>query len=152
MKLLQELQSLREGAMKEALMELIEKAIEDTDTVGKGYVQAVKAIIHKTREIDSDGLVKSLSDEELAEYIRDQFDEEDLKEEAYGDDSATQQSQQPQNELPTNHEFKKPEPKVIGKAGNFSVTVDEEEQIHVLDGDQEKLTMPYVLWTQLVRQ
>lgn len=42
-------------------------------------------------------------------------------------------------------------PKQIGKAAEFTVEVDENEQVSILDKNQVKLTMPYVIWKQLIR-
>lgn len=43
-------------------------------------------------------------------------------------------------------------PKLLSQADEFRVEIDENEQVHLLDGEQTvRVSMPYVIWKQLCR-
>ena len=50
-------------------------------------------------------------------------------------------------------EDKPAEPKVIAKADQYKVELDDDEQVHLMDGEETILvSMPLVIWKQLMRQ
>ena len=125
MNLLQELSGLREGAMKDLIMDLIERAIQLTDTDGMSYEKAIEAIAKKVHEMDHSEVAND--HEMLIDMIKGMFDEEDLKEDANW-------------------------PKLIAHADEFRVEQDEDGQVHILDGEQSiRVSMPLTVWKKLAK-
>jgi hypothetical protein len=67
------------------------------------------------------------------------------------EESAASQPAGQQSTPPEDHEFDAPEPKLIGKAGEFSVEVVGDDQVQIMQGNQVRLSMPLVIWKQLIR-
>lgn len=77
MKMLQELAALREGMMKNAMMDVIEKAVARTPIAHKSYADAVAAIVKYARAHDNSDILAGSGDEELSEYVMAEFSEDD---------------------------------------------------------------------------
>lgn len=134
MKLLQELSTLKEGRVKEALMDVIANAVNHAPIGKASYPLALRIIAKFARENDPENILSGCSDKELKEYIADEFSE--------ADHSSINEGEE------------KPEfPKVIAKADEFRVELDEKDDVAILDGEEKiRLTMPLVVWKSLIRQ
>lgn len=131
MKLIKELSLVTEGRMKEALIDLIDRAMDKVDAVNMSYEQACKKIADKVREMEH--FQADIDDEFLMSLIKDMYSEADhkeiMKEEEKDEDS-----------------------EVIAKADEFKVILDSNEQVHLINGKQTVLvSMPLVIWKQLSR-
>jgi hypothetical protein len=126
--------NVKEGAMKDALMDLIEYAVNHAPIGKASYPLALHIIAKFARENDPENILSGCSDEDLKEYITDAFSE------AYHSS--------------INEGEEKPEfPKVIAKADEFRVELDEKDDVAILDGEEKiRLTMPLVVWKSLIRQ
>lgn len=128
MKLLQELSSLSEGGLKDALLDAIYKAMDKLDLYDfeshEAAVKGIMAEVNKHIDVDQDT---------LGDMVRDMYTEEDheeaLKEGA--DDSEW--------------------PKLIAQAGDFSVELDEDDKITMYERNTAIANMPLVIWKQLSR-
>jgi hypothetical protein len=131
MKLIQELSQVTEGRMKEAIIDLIDKAMDLVDVHGMTHDEALKEIADKVHEMDHFDI--AADHDALMSMINDMYGEEDhadaLKEDEADDNW----------------------PKLIGKAGDFSLEVDENEKVTLLKNHQEIVSMPLVIWKQLAR-
>lgn len=124
---------LGEGRLKEMITTIIERAIKETDTKGLKKEEAIKKIAATARKLDRNNFMQALSDVEIGEYVADMYDEE-IKEAEDVDKDETDY------------------PKQIGKADEFTVMLDEDEQVHILDGEQSvRLSMPLITWKRLKR-
>lgn len=135
--LLKELLHLQEGRVKEALMSIIDDAIKNTKLTNNGsYEDAVKEIVKYARFNDYNDVTAGCSDAELETYVKDGF----TKDEHAGLNEDAEQDE------PT-------KPKIIAKADEFRVELDDEEQVHLIDGEETiRVSMPLVIWKELKRQ
>ena len=78
MKLLKELATLREGAMKEKMVDMIELAIKQVDTTNLSYDEAIAKIIAKLFAMDDHDLFTGWHHEDLRDMIEPYLDEEDF--------------------------------------------------------------------------
>lgn len=126
--------NVKEGAMKEALMDLIEYAVKHAPIGKASYPLALRIIAKFARENDSENILAHCSDEELKEYITSEFTEDDHA------------SINESGETDSNW------PKLIAHADEFRVELDEDEQCHLLDGEGSiRVSMPFIIWKQLCR-
>lgn len=140
MNLLQELltiKTLTEGRSKEYLENLIQKAIKLVDAKGMTYEDAVDAIAYKVKElaqpdeklVDTDmviDMIKAVYDDELDESADDlEFNE-------------------PEPDEPV-------KPKLLGKAGDYTVMLDDDESVCLYYEDEMLTSMPLVIWKQLTK-
>lgn len=134
--LMQELLQLNEGRVKEALFDLIEQGIKHAPIGKASYELAVAKIVSYIRANDWQHLTAGMPDEEVEGYVKDNFSKAEHAEHL-GLNEAEEESEWP---------------KVIAKADEYRVEVDEDEQVSLLDGkDTVKVTMPLVIWKQLIR-
>lgn len=137
MKLIQELSGLSsnllEGRAKDAIMDLIDRAISATTVSGMSYKDAVEAIAKTVHQMDDHELAGDHN--MLVDMIKAHFDEEDLREDMQ--DGAEQTG-----------------PREIAKADEFKIMYhDAEESIDLVDGEGTiRVSMPMVVWKQLTRQ
>jgi hypothetical protein len=223
MNLLKELSQLREGAVKDAVMDLIDRAVKQADTDGHTYPEAVDAIVKQLKKIDHKEFTGGMTTTELRGLVRQQFEPSDLKESGIkglkvvptndnglgsatnfhdvalfgkvigmvwedaggtwsaklsngtswdgfpNKDEAVEQITDDMNlneddaayasspegadgEKKPEEEEEKPKTKVIAKADEYTVEQDEDEQIHIIDGEGIiRLSMPLIIWNQLKR-
>jgi hypothetical protein len=147
---LTQMKALKEGQMKNALMDAIDKACSAADIPdGASYEQAVKAIVKHIQNGNS--VASNTPASELADYVKDSFPKEEyVTEDEYQDPSqqgepapAPQGEEQPDADAPEE----------IGKAGDYTVSLDKKsETITLKKGDQTITAMPLVIWSQLKRQ
>lgn len=126
MKFLQELKSLHEGAVKGALADAIAATIERLPValLKQPYEEVVRQIAQKVQE-KNPGVDIDL----LMDMVKTQFEPDDLTESSDGN-----------------------WPKLIAHADEFRVEMDEDEQVHILDGEGAvRVSMPLVIWKQLCR-
>lgn len=131
--LIKQLMSLREGAIKNQMYDLVEKAMKEVDVSGMAYKDALaklaKYIISQDNSEFFGGRVQ-----DAIEFISGVY---------------SQKEHLTINEEEEESEF----PKKIAKAGDFVVELDEQEQVRILDtSGSTKLQMPLVIWKQLTRQ
>ena len=159
MNLLRELNSLREAAMKDAIMAAIDQAIEKTKEDRKhcNFEGAIEKIVAMVRKMDNHDSSK-MSDEALYDLVCSQYDEDmhehNIQMEAAftddepldsGDVTTPAPSTTPPEPTPT-------ETKVIAHAAEFKVELDPDEQVHLVDGQGSvRVSMPLVIWRQLSR-
>lgn len=128
-----QMKALKEGQMKNAIMDTVEDHCRNTDIPdGLSYEQAVSLIVKSI--MNTDTMAAELPSRELTEYVKDYFareDYEDVVKEAHD----------------TDMEF----PKILGKAGEFSVELNDGEQVSLMRGNKEVVSMPLVIWKQLSR-
>lgn len=131
MKLIQELWQVTEGRMKEVLIDLIDRAIDKVDTYDMEYEAACKEIAKKVHEMERFGA--EVDNDFLMSLIKDIYSEADHKDVVKEDEESVEQ-------------------KVIAKADEFTLMLDEDEQVHLLDGEKTvRVSMPLVIWKQLTR-
>lgn len=134
--LLKELLHLQEGRVKEVLMSIIDDAIKNTKIGDGSYEDAVKKIVKFARQNDNQDVTAGCSDAELETYVKDGFTK---------DEHAGLNEDAEQEELA--------KPKIIAKAGEFRIELDDEEQVHLIDGEETiRVSMPLVIWKELKRQ
>jgi hypothetical protein len=129
MKLIQELSSLFEGALKDSIIDAVDAAMDKLNMYDfESYEAAIKGIMAEVnKHIDAD-------QDSLESMVRGMYTEED-HEEALKEDSGDSEW-----------------PKVIAKADEFRVELDEDEQVHLKDGEGNiRVSMPLVIWKQLSR-
>ena len=134
MKLLQELKTMHEGQVKDAIMDIIDKAITRVDTSGMSYDQAVRKIAQKAHELDVQEILSGMPASELIAMVKAQFEPEDME--------AVREEAENGNTT------------IIAKADEFTVQLDgDDEMVHLLDGEKNiRVSMPLVIWKQLCRQ
>ena len=131
MNLLKQLMSIREGAVKDAVMDTIETATRKVVTTGLSYEEAVTEIAKYVKEHGSRDLFHDDSLEAIKDLVRTVFEPNDLTE-ASDEDTSN---------------------RLLAKADEFRVEIDDNEQVHLLDGEGTiRVSMPYVIWKQLSRQ
>lgn len=132
--MLKELLLLKEGQMKRAIEDLIEYAVNHAPIGTASYDMALKIIARFAKQNDDDSVVVGIPNDELVELIKPFFSKADHVDHIKEDVSDS--------------EF----PKVIAKADEFRVELDEDDQVHLLDGaDKVTVSMPFVIWKQLTR-
>ena len=135
--LLQQLIKLTEGRVKEAIMDIIEIAVNYAPIGNASYEKALDIIVRFAKKADYQEVLSGCSDDELKEYVKGIFTEEDYE----LDESVNEES-----------EVDNP-PEVIAKAGDFILTLDAEtEQVTLSKGEAVVAEMPLVIWKQLKRQ
>jgi hypothetical protein len=131
MKLIQELTRIDEGAVKDAIMDLIDRAMDMVDVYDMTYEKAISAIADKVMEIDAKKIAQDK--DMLVHMIESIYSKEDHADVVKEDEEPI-------------------EPKVIAKADEFQVVLDSDEQVHLIDGEENvRVSMPLVIWKQLVR-
>lgn len=132
MKLIQELSQVTEGRMKEVLIDLIDRAIDKVDTYDMEYEAACKEIAKKVHEMEKFGA--EVDNDFLMSLIKDMYSEADHKDVVKEDEEDDD------------------EDKVIAKADEFTLMLDADEQVHLLDGEKTvRVSMPLIIWKQLTR-
>jgi len=132
MKLLQELSSVViEASSKDSIMDVIDTAIDFVDVYSMTYTDAINAIADKAIEMDSKDILGDRN--HLIELIKSVYNEEDHSEVVKEDEAEGNW------------------PKKLGAAGEFSVEVDEDEQVTLLKRNNKIVSMPLVIWKQLIR-
>jgi hypothetical protein len=124
-------EKLLEGGTKEYISDLIEEAINKVDVFGKTYEQAVHAIARKVLELDTKDMIGD--DDFLMNMIKAAYTEDEHKK-AVKEDTEEEDL-----------------PKILVKAGNFSVELHPNDQVQILSGNEVLTTMPIVIWRQLSR-
>lgn len=130
---MQELFQLNEGAMKRAIEDVIEYAVNHAPIGKRSYEDAVKIMVDFAKKRDHQNVLSGSSDAEIAGYIKDFYPKTEHVMEAEEEDGEW--------------------PKTIAKADEYKIELDEDEQVSLLDGEGTvKVTMPLVIWKQLCRQ
>lgn len=140
MKLLQDLLSLNEGAMKEAIIALIERAMSHVHSNTGNMDNDIATIVSQVRRLDNRDLTAGSSDEELGEMVKSMLDESDYKmDEAVGGDE--EEKMQILSSAAGAHGVK------------YSVVLKPSaELVQVVDNaDRVYLEVPLVIWQQLSR-
>jgi hypothetical protein len=142
---LTQMKALKEGQMKNAIMDTVEDHCRNADIPdGASYEQAVAAIVKSIRNTDS--MASECPVSELTGYVKDYFpkDEYVTEDEEMGAPPAPEASA----DTPVDGG-----PEVIGKAGDYVVSLEKEsETVTLKKGDETITSMPLVIWSQLKRQ
>jgi hypothetical protein len=141
--LLQQLLKLNEGRMKEAMMDVIQNAVNHAPIGNASYEKALDIIVRFAKVRDHNEVLAGSSDSELKQYVKDFFPEDEfegVREDVNEDEESSE-------------EEKEAKPKTISKADGFKVTFEEEtDRVRIIDDAGEVLvTMPLVTWKQLCR-
>lgn len=141
--LLQQLVKLNEGRMKEAMMDIIQNAVNHAPIGNASYQKALDIIVRFAKQRDNNEVLAGSSDSELKQYVKDFFPEDEF--EGVREDVNEGDEEESDEE--------EPKPKTISKADGFKVTFEEEtDRVRILDDAGETLaTMPLVTWKQLCR-
>lgn len=159
------MRAVREGAVKDEMMDLIDKAIKNAKCHGMSWDAACVKIAKEFHKLDSHKLASGMDDEALIDLIKGQYDEDP---EASADNAVTEDGEpqggetqdpasttaapQPQGQTPSQQPAPAPaQPKIISQAGGFSVETTDDEQVSIMKGNQTIATMPLVIWKQLTR-
>lgn len=132
MNLLKELLTLTEGGSKRYIEDLIEKAIKLVDANGMSYEDAVDTIADKVKELAQPDQ-QIVDTDMLIDMIKAVYDDE-LTEDESMDDA-----------------LEPVKPKLLGKAGDYKVMLDDDEQVNLYYEDEMLTTMPLVIWKQLTK-
>lgn len=147
-----QIKSLKEGAVKTNIMDTIEDICRNPDLPSKGmsYEAAIKHIVKKIQSTHT--MAAELPPHELEGYVKDYMTEDDFEE--LHEDAFDQGGMGEPGEDEHHHDqdATPSETKVIGKAAEFKVELDGDEQVHILDGEGTiRLSMPFMIWKQLTR-
>ena len=131
MKLIQELTRIDEGAVKDAIIDLIDRAMDMVDVYDMTYEKAISAIADKVMEIDAKKIAQDK--DALVHMIESMYSKEDHADVVKEDEGADNW------------------PKQIAAAGEFTVELDEDEKVTLMKRNQAVVSMPLVIWKQLTR-
>jgi hypothetical protein len=151
-----QISTLKEGQMKNAIMDTVEDMCRNPDLPsGISYDAAIKHIVKKIQNTDT--VASEVPTSELAGYVKDYMSQEEfeeLKEDAFdqgGEDEQLHHEEQPEQPQGDEHQGTA-QPKIIGKADEYKVELDGDEQVHITDGEGTvRLSMPFLIWKQLIR-
>ena len=141
MKLIQELLQLNEGRMKDAIMDLIDRAIDAMPANEKKNLKDDPAeLIPTIRKMDNNELVAGIGDQELVDMIDAMIGESILEDEGAVD----------QEDM---------KPKILAKSASvkgvtYMVVMDPaSEEVQIVDSSHKVyLQVPFIIWQQLSRQ
>ena len=133
--LMKELLQINEGAMKRAIEDVIEYAVNHAPIGKCSYEAAITKMVEFAKKRDHNEVLAGSSNEEIADYIRSYYPQEEH--------DPVLEAAEEESEWP----------KTIAKADEFKVQIDEDEQVSLLDGEESvRVTMPLVIWKRLCRQ
>jgi hypothetical protein len=138
------MKALKEGQMKNAIMDTVEDHCRNADIPkGASYDQAVAAIVKSIRNTDS--MASECPVSELTGYVKDYFPKDEYV--AEDEEMGAPPAPAPEADAPSDG------PEVIGKAGDYIVSLEKEsETVTLKKGEQTITSMPLVIWSQLKRQ
>ena len=149
-----QIKTLKEGQMKNAIMDTVEDHVRNADIpAGTSYARAVQLIVKAIQNTDT--IASECPAAELTDYVKDYMSPEEFKE-LHEDtfDQGEEGGEQHQEYHPDDEQHEEPqkETKIIGKADEFKVELDGDEQVHITDGEGTvRLSMPFMIWKQLTR-